>query len=335
MPKRHKIPYCRVRRQRWQKKSRDTISSNSDLDITDISEVSNVSDISSSNNSITDVTGTTGTDTRTTLTDTFSSSTVGDILFVPLRTSSPVIFNSDVSAASRSVSFEDSDEDDSSNKLFKDSDMTVMEFSKKISELAVKHTFSDAGVQDILQLFACVLPISNKCPTLHKHKTKLLSNVTPIHIQPEESGDVIILPFEEQIDSLLHRYLGIETLHPCSDGGFSDFYTGDLFPQILPKTLYFVINTDGFSPFGSRKIQVWPLLLSVVNLPPKERRKLCNVIMLGYYIGKSKPNWNSYLEVLLSKINTQIGDLSVKVVALVADSPAKAACCFIQNTNAK
>lgn len=181
-------------------KSRVTLFfSNSDLDISDFSEGSDISDISSSNDSPTCITGTIEADTPTTPTDTFSSSTVGDILFVSLRTSSPIAFNSDVSAASRSVSFENSDEDDSSNELFKGSDITVMKFSKKISELAVKHTFSDAGVQDILQLFACVLPIPNKCPTLHQHKIKLLSNVTSIHIQPEENGDAVILPFEEQI----------------------------------------------------------------------------------------------------------------------------------------
>ena len=117
----------------------------------------------------------------------------------------------------------------------------------------------------------------------------------------------------------------------------TDITSGRLFPQIESNTLYFILNTDGFSPILSRKVQVWPLLLSMINLPPFERKKMSNVIMFGFYIGKSKPVWCDFLKPFVEVMESKISDrkLACKVVALVADAPAKSSSCYIQNTNAR
>ena len=120
---------------------------------------------------------------------------------------------------------------------------------------------------------------------------------------------------------------------------YGDITSGKLFPVVNPKTFYLILNTDGFSPISSRKIQVWPLLMSVINLPPAERKRLCNIIMVGFYIGQSKPDWNIFLKQLIKQLNEvhfyRGKHLACKIVALVADSPARCSCCFIQNMNAR
>ena len=148
-----------------------------------------------------------------------------------------------------------------------------------------------------------------------------------------------MLPFAKQVELLLLKYPDCHTLTPSAHEDYCDISSGKMFPTIEPNTLYFIMNTDGFSPILSRKMQVWPLLLTVVNLPPSQRIKLSNVIMVAFHIGKSKPDWTIFLQHLMDamKETVQFGGkkLSCKVVALVADAPAKSSCCNVQSTNAK
>lgn len=258
-------------------------------------------------------------------------------LFVPLRASSPIRFDEDFHASERDLTSE-SDDDDSEEMLYKTANIAVSEFSERLSTISSKHTLSDAAVADVLGLFEDVLPLPNNIPSLYKLK-KL--DASPCSVISCGDGEMYMLPFRDQILSILERYPGIEnmTSSPGSSDMYGDITSGKLFPQVNPDTFYFILNTDGFSPISSRKIQVWPLLLSVINLPPTERKRLCNIIMVGFYIGQSKPDWNTFLKhfiTQLSEVHFCRGKhLTCKIVALVADSPARCSSCFIQNMNAR
>ena len=262
--------------------------------------------------------------------------------FVPLRASSPVILRSDESCHGSDLSSiglsDDDDDDDNDDFLYIGSNITSSYLSQRLARLSSKHALSDAAVADILNVIADVLPLPNKCATLYKHKRNLMTHESKVKIQDCDDGEIYLLPFAEQIELIVSKYPNSHSLEIASNPGFfSDISTGKLFPSIQPNTLYFILNTDGFSPILSRKMQVWPLLLSMVNLPPHERNKLCNIIMFGFYIGKSKPPWDIFFNHLVDAMKTKIGErkLSCKIVALVADAPAKSSCCNIQNTNAR
>ena len=49
-----------------------------------------------------------------------------------------------------------------------------------------------------------------------------------------------------------------------------------------------ILNCDGFSVFKSKGTSVWPILLSVVNLPPYLHQSMCNIILAWLWLNKGK-----------------------------------------------
>lgn len=267
-----------------------------------------------------------------------------DIDFLPIRTSSPLVLDSDNNlSTSRSTLIDSSDDDDYSDgeMLYSGSSISVNEFSTRLSKIASTHSLSDLASKEILKLFADSLPVPNKVPSLYKYNSSSLNTVSATTKINCDNGDIFILPFNDQLVNILARYPRVMDLSVNSSAnGYSDISTGKMFPRVVKQTIYFIMNTDGLSPVLSRKLQVWPILLSMVNLPPQERRRLCNIIMIGFYIGYSpKPDWNIFLESLITYINGVYlfrgKPIHCELIALVADSPARCSCCFIQNMNAK
>lgn len=256
--------------------------------------------------------------------------------FVPIRASSPVVFDSDDSLEIQDSSNLSSDAEE--DFLYSGSDVTISYLSQQVAILSRKHSLSDAIVGDILKLISDVLPIPNKCPMLYKHKRNLAVPRSMIEVNECRDGKIYILPFAHQVETIVKKHANdLSMVVSGSSTVFTDITSGRLFPHIDGNTLYFVLNTDGFSPILSRKIQVWPLLMSIVNLPPAERIKMGNVIMVGFYMGRSKPQWDGFLKHLIDRLKVTVGEkkMECKVVALVADAPAKSSCCYIQNTNAR
>ena len=138
--------------------------------------------------------------------------------------------------------------------LYRGSSISMLQFSSRLSRMTSKHSLSDAMVNDILVLCGDICPLPNNVPTLHRHKSSLTETVTPIRTIPCHDGEIFILPFVDQMCSILKRYPGVETLDVGPSTEYSDITTGNRFPDIVPQTLYFILNTDGFSPVLSRRI---------------------------------------------------------------------------------
>lgn len=99
-----------------------------------------------------------------------------------------------------------------------------------------------------------------------------------------------------------------------------------------------IFNTDGVCLYSSSHIQLWPLYLALNELSPDMRFARENMIIVGIWQGKGKPNMTTFLK-SFSDISNELYDTGVKikveneetvtvklsVICGTADLPAKAA----------
>jgi hypothetical protein len=92
------------------------------------------------------------------------------------------------------------------------------------------------------------------------------------------------------------------------------------------------INTDGVAPYSSSiRSSLWPILITINDLPLNERLKKKNVIAGGYWLSEKQPNMNLFLQPFIEEMNQlavqgiRIGNRNflVKVCCVCVDSPAR------------
>lgn len=59
-------------------------------------------------------------------------------------------------------------------------------------------------------------------------------------------------------------------------------------------------NLDGVPIFKSRNVQLWPIQITIMDLPPLIRQSF--VAVCGLWIGESKPNMNTYLRPMCTSL---------------------------------
>ncbi len=74
-----------------------------------------------------------------------------------------------------------------------------------------------------------------------------------------------------------------------------------------PYNLVLSFNTDGVSPYKSSKLQIWPIYLQVLNLPPAIRNESRFLKVTSLWFGKSKPNLNILFQLFVQEINDYKG----------------------------
>lgn len=101
--------------------------------------------------------------------------------------------------------------------------------------------------------------------------------------------------------------------------------------------LALALNTDGIPLFKSSKWGLWPVFLSILNLPASIRMKAENILLAGLWYGPTKPPVKLLLEPLMESLQSvSFSGLSVKtpegmkivrtrLVMGIFDLPAKAA----------
>lgn len=217
--------------------------------------------------------------------------------------------------------------------------MSITDFNSKLATIQSKHKMSDACVADVLLLMASVLPLPNKCPSIHAYKAVLRPDDLPFTI-PVTSGVCYGLPFNEIVARILARYPYVLQFQlKSTDRRLNDITDGRAFPKVQPDVLYFMVNTDGISPIRSRHLHVWPVILSLINLKLSQRRLLQNLVLVSLYIGETQPIWSEVLLHLVTQIQSGVNfkgkHYKCEVVCLVADMPAKSSICNIQHPTAK
>lgn len=195
--------------------------------------------------------------------------------FRPLLTSSPIPFDEESTYESNVTT----SSGETIDYLYCGASVSVNDFKENFNAITSKHRLSNAAKSDILDLITKILPVPNKCPTLHKMTEKEL----PYKKYDTNDGQIFILSLEKQMMNIFKRFPDCHTLRQCqhSEVTYCDIPDGQCFPDITPNTIYLLMNTDGLSPILSARTQVWPIIFSIINLPIPERRKASNLILAG------------------------------------------------------
>ena len=125
-----------------------------------------------------------------------------------------------------------------------------------------------------------------------------------------------------------------------------DVYDGQLYKNLTdkgilssPDNVSFLFNTDGAPEFKSSKVQVWPLYLSINELPYKLRTAKENMVFAGLWFGEKKPAMWSFLKPFYKGLqelehgvamhSPERGDFTCKGILLAGtcDLPAKCLVC--------
>ncbi|CAG7728247.1 unnamed protein product, partial [Allacma fusca] len=173
-----------------------------------------------------------------------------------------------------------------------------------------------------------ISPASHVCDQCNPTETMASS-------KPNENY-LLLFNFEEAIVDVLERNTKwINFNNPQADSAFTEITDGESYKQIVKATTDFTcsLNTDGMSPFKSSLHQIWPLLISINEIPYKIRRQNC--ILIALWFGESKPKMCSFLNPVVKlfnklsrsglKWNFHGETLTSKILfpILVCDSPAR------------
>lgn len=97
---------------------------------------------------------------------------------------------------------------------------------------------------------------------------------------------------------------------PANDHALQDFWDGSHYATLKDKGLFddnrtvaFQFSTDGVSLVRQKNFSLWPIILINYNLPPAERVKTRNIILLGFVPGPTHPkDIDSFLAPLVNKM---------------------------------
>ena len=262
--------------------------------------------------------------------------------FMPLHSSSPIMFATSESSSNCSSSSEAESSDDSDTPLYLNSDMTASQFSNKFSAIVKRHRISDIGAKSMLDLITEALPCPSKTPAISSLNSESTCELKDAHVM-HLAGSYYIMNAKPQIDRLITKYPSIFDLNTfvsltsSHDGIYRDVYDGNRFKVHFSDTLklrflYVILNSDGVAPpFQSRTYKIWPVTMCILNLSPLERRKAENIVLCALYYGRKMPNFDMLMSSatnLIESISFQHGSFTVKikVINFLADLPAKASC---------
>lgn len=242
-----------------------------------------------------------------------------------------------------------------------------------ILTFALVHSLSGSCLVDLLVLLNLHCMTPNLCKTsLYLFKKYFEGIKSPVRIRlfcslcfeecekqgcgacgPESSICYLVeLPIISQLrkmfkkdgfyEKLNHRF----TRRKLKEHGIEDLYDGFLYKQYFGpngllrdrRNISFTWYTDGAQVFKSSKVSIWPLFLSINELPYRDRLLKENVIMSALWCGPVKPPANLLLGTLLEEMGTlaqgvemevpDVGNVPVRAMVLcgTCDSPARAMC---------
>ena len=103
------------------------------------------------------------------------------------------------------------------------------------------------------------------------------------------------------------------TIRDIYDGKRYRHFVTELSEENRKRYATVAFNTDGAPLFTSSTLSIWPIFLMLNELPYEVRTK--ELILVGLWFGKNKPNMNAFLGPFIETMNT----LSTKGVACTID----------------
>lgn len=86
-----------------------------------------------------------------------------------------------------------------------------------------------------------------------------------------------------------------------------DIWDGSILKSMIERhaedvLLSFTLNTDGVAINRSNKKSIWPIQLYQNSLPPSQRFRNENIVLIGMYVGEKSPNMNAYFFPFISEM---------------------------------
>lgn len=202
------------------------------------------------------------------------------------------------------------DDEDYDDRIFDDDFTKNEKLQSQLRKWAVQHNITHIALKDLMQIFnerlsvssASLLPLPNDPRTL-------LSTPPTVSLVPLADGGE-------------YWHHGVEN---CIK---------KLLPSLsAPTTIHLTINIDGLPVFNSSKVEFWPILFNIAEMP-----KVVPMVA-GVYCGKAKTNdIDSFLSPFVDEMKTIMENgilinsqkITVKLRCFVCDSPARA---FVKGKN--
>jgi hypothetical protein len=217
------------------------------------------------------------------------------------------------------------------------------------------------ALKDYLKRFVCFPTIHYLCTWCGTHVSKGDKTCKNDHCQKDLSqsgaiGYFIQHSIIEQLrlmskrESFLHKIRTHRFAHyeKNVDANISDIYDGSNYKTAFekgflsdPHAVSFSMNTDGVQIFKSSTVSMWPVYLTINELPTTDRKLKENVIYYGLYIASKKPQMWSYLKPLYQelkqleegvKVDDKAGNsftMKATILNCVCDLPAR---CMVSNS---
>ena len=117
----------------------------------------------------------------------------------------------------------------------------------------------------------------------------------------------VTLPLKEQLREVLEVHQP-KPMPKLTENSYviRDIYDGRMYRELekssRSKSTYSINwNTDGIPTHASSNSSVWPLLVTLNELPVDKRRQ--NVLLGGIWFGRAKPQMSTFLKPFVSEIN--------------------------------
>lgn len=272
--------------------------------------------------------------------------------------------------------------------LYEGSDMTSNEGLLRVLKIFVEEGWSKTSLDKNVKLLKRMLPKPNDLPSSGKAALKRLENLTATfsekeHVYCTECLQLVVngenqendekckcegeqntdkfYSFDPE-DQIRHMFQqrGLASVidyhrdhHNRQEGFICDVQDGSEYKAIKehlrgPHDIVCMWNTDGLQLSSSSKQELWAILGTICEVPPRLRSSF--LIVFGVYVGNKDPDMNVFLKPFvesLKKIQDKGGlswihpvskeQMLSQVVApvLVADAPAKALVCHHKRFNSR
>ena len=175
-------------------------------------------------------------------------------------------------------------------------------------------------------------------------RKKFLQSVNSSHVSISNcaEGECSSLVFSSDLFHIIKSNINAITEYSLSRDAQKDIAIPPTFNANNIMTISLAMNSDGVRMINSRKKSLWPLWLSVLNLPPTLRCMFVNIVLAKLWFGRGKPDWKIFFDQIKEgldrrpaiEINGVSWTLMFEVKILVADLPAKASILNIKQFNA-
>uniref|UniRef100_A0A914PQQ7 Transposase n=1 Tax=Panagrolaimus davidi TaxID=227884 RepID=A0A914PQQ7_9BILA len=256
------------------------------------------------------------------------------------------------------IDLQDFEEEEDAQNVFGNTNMTPLydnailsdvEFSMGIMALAREKHLSDATINDVLNVFRSILPESNKVPATYNKVKTIVETNSPYNLLQKniifcasckkdicvcgqvDKSILLVFDVQLQLEELLSRYQDIMDKYRndmLQQTDYMDIHQSVYYRNTLikyPNMLPFAIYTDGGRYTHTGAFEGWPVVLFLLDLPPKLRYKYSNIIFAGYWYSKRKPDWQFIFEKLdrLLRFSFNGREYRMKYLQVVADIPAR------------